>query len=240
MRLHAPDPQRRPGREQFGLRIERQAPRQDGAGYDRAEAFHGEDAVDGHPEVPRVTVGRNPGQPVLDRLLQLVDPLSRRRRNPDDRRVLQERTGHEGFHVLLDEHQPFLVDEVAFRQDDDARVDAHVFHRAQVFDGLGHDPFVGGHDEQDEMNPAHARDHGLEEPLVARHVHDGDFPSIAHPHEGESEIDGHAPVPLLLEAVGMNAREGLDQRALAVVDVARRAYGEMGHDRAGSVVAKAV
>ena len=46
----------------------------------------------------------------------------------------------------------------------------------------------------------------------------------AQGHERESEIDRHAPVHLLLEAIGMNAREGFHQGALSVVDVGGRMY----------------
>ena len=108
-----------------------------------------------------------------------------------------------------------------------------------MFDRLGHDALVGGHDEEDEMYAAYPGDHGLEKPLVARDVDDGNFPAVAQGHEGETEVDRHAPFPFLFEAVGMNAGQCFHQGALAVVDVAGRAYGEMGHGCLGIVVVTA-
>src|SRR5262249_45922645 len=67
-----------------------------------------------------------------------------------------------------------------------------------------------------------ARDHGLDEALVARHV---DEPEAARPdvEVGEAELDGDAALLLLLEPVGVDAGQRPDERGLAVIDVPRGA-----------------
>ncbi len=46
---------------------------------------------------------------------------------------------------------------------------------------------------------------------------------------GEAEIDGDAAALFLFQTVGIDAGEGLDQRGLAVIDMARGAGDDMLH-----------
>ena len=86
--------------------------------------------------------------------------------------------------------------------------------------GLGHDPFVGGDDQQRDINPADAGEHVLDEALVSRHVHDAGGASAGQRQPGEAEVNSHAARLLLGEAVGVHAGERGDERGLAVVHVA--------------------
>ncbi len=90
----------------------------------------------------------------------------------------------------------------------------------QVLAGLGHHALVGGDDQQGQVDAAHAGQHVLDEALVAGHVDDADLLAAGQAQPGEAEVDGHLPLLLLLEAVGVDAGEGLHQGRLAVVDVA--------------------
>ena len=78
-------------------------------------------------------------------------------------------------------------------------------------------------DQHGEVDAAGAGQHVLDEALVAGHVDDPDREAARLLEEGEAELDGDAARLLLRQAVGVDAGEGLDQRGLAVVDVAGRA-----------------
>ena len=81
-------------------------------------------------------------------------------------------------------------------------------------------PFVGGDDQQRDIDPADAGEHVLDEALVSRHIHDAGVASAGQRQPGEAKVDGHAARLLLGEAVGVDAGERGDERGLAVVDVA--------------------
>ena len=89
-----------------------------------------------------------------------------------------------------------------------------------MFPGLGHHAFVGGHDQEGQVDGADASQHVLDEPLVARHVHHADLPSAGQGQPSKAQVDGHLPLLLLWETVGIDVGQGLDQGGLAVVHVA--------------------
>src|SRR2546423_6198217 len=80
-------------------------------------------------------------------------------------------------------------------------------------------PLVGGHDEDGAVEGADPRQHVAEETFVARDVDDADLPAGRELEPGEAQVDGETPALLLLEAVRVDAGQGLDECALAVVDV---------------------
>ena len=109
----------------------------------------------------------------------------------------------------LDEVEPVLVDEVALGQRDDAARDAEQVEDREVLARLRHHAFVGGDDEQREVDAADAGEHVLDEALVAGHVDDADLlRRSGSVQPGEAEVDGHAAVFLFLQAVGVDAGEG--------------------------------
>ena len=85
---------------------------------------------------------------------------------------------------------------------------------------------VGGDDEHDEIDAADAGEHGPHEPLVTGHVHERD-PRLVDPGMGEAQLDGDAARLFLLEPIGIDAGQRLDEGALAVVDVAGGADDEV-------------
>ena len=92
--------------------------------------------------------------------------------------------------------------------------------------GLRHPAIVGGDDQQREIDGADAGDHVLDEVLVARHVDDAQTKGRRRRRRGrqlqvgKAEIDGDAARLLFRQAIGIGAGQRLDQRALAVIDVA--------------------
>jgi hypothetical protein len=54
---------------------------------------------------------------------------------------------------------------------------------------------------------------------VPRHVNDSGAQAVAQRQGGEAEVNGDAPLLFLLQAVGVDAGQGGDERGLAVVNV---------------------
>jgi hypothetical protein len=99
----------------------------------------------------------------------------------------------------------------------------------EVFPRLRHDRIVGRHDEQREVDAGRPGEHVLDETLVAGHVHDAEA-IVVQIEPGEADVDGDAAGFFLGQPVGVDAGEGLDQRGLAVVDVAGGAEDQVaGH-----------
>ena len=71
----------------------------------------------------------------------------------------------------------------------------------EVLLGLGHDAFVGGDDQQGEVDPRRAGDHRPHEVLVAGDVHDSRGHSRAEIERREVEIDRDATTALLGQPV---------------------------------------
>ncbi len=74
--------------------------------------------------------------------------------------------------------------------------------------------------EQEEVDAGRARDHRAHEPLVAGNVDDRELRAVRQLERRVAEVDRDAARLLLRQPVGVLARERLDERRLAVVDVA--------------------
>ena len=95
-----------------------------------------------------------------------------------------------------------------------------------VLSGLRHHAFLGGDNEQDEIDPRRTRYHRANEFLVAGHIDHRDLQSIPEFEYRETEIDRDAPGLLLRQAIGIHSGQGADQARLAVIDVARGSENE--------------
>ena len=74
-------------------------------------------------------------------------------------------------------------------------------------------------DKEREVDAPDAREHVLDEPLVSRDVDDAHLASAGQREPREAQVDGHAALLLLIEAVGVDPRKGEHERRLAMVDV---------------------
>ena len=82
-------------------------------------------------------------------------------------------------------------------------------------------PALAGVDhEQGAVDPAHPGEHVVDEPLVAGDVDEADLAAGRQGGPGEAEVDRQAPRLLLGQPVRVGPGQGLDQRRLAVVDMA--------------------
>src|SRR5262249_28299583 len=107
----------------------------------------------------------------------------------------------------------------------------------QVLSVPRQDPLVGGDPHHGEIAPAGPGQHVLDEALVAGDVDDFDGEAVGLFEEGKAEVDGDATRLLFRQAVRVDAGQRLDERGLAVVDVAggadddRRGCGAVGARR---------
>ena len=131
--------------------------------------------------------------------------------------------------VLRDLFAPRRRHQVDFAQRDDAVRDTEEIDDGEMLDGLRHHAVVGRDDQQNEINARRPGQHVAHEFLMPRHIDEPEDRAIVGRQVGEAEIDGNAARLLLFQPVGIDAGERMDQRSLAVVDVARRSndHGEI-------------
>ena len=135
-----------------------------------------------------------------------------------------EVSGEQLVQLLLDQLRPFLfLDEIELGERDDAAPQLQQVEDLEVLACLRHDALVGGDDEQREIDRADAGEHVADEADVPGHVDDRDLAAGGQCHPGEAQLDGQSTLALLAQAVGVDARQRLDERGLSVVDVAGRA-----------------
>ena len=75
---------------------------------------------------------------------------------------------------MLDQFEPFVVDQVALGQHYQAMLDLQQVQDMQVLLGLRHDAFVGSDDQHRRVDTTDARQHILDEALVAGNIDDAD------------------------------------------------------------------
>ena len=93
---------------------------------------------------------------------------------------------------------------------------------------LRHDTFVGGYDEQDDVDSVSAREHILDESFVSGNVDESEC-GIPAGEISESDVDRNPAFLLFLESIRIDAGKGLDQRGLSMIHVAGRAYDDSFH-----------
>ena len=92
-----------------------------------------------------------------------------------------------------------------------------------MFASLRLDSFIGGDDQQHEVDPTHAREHVAHETLVTGDVDKAQANSAAigggEFEVGKADINGDAAPFFFFEAVGIDAGQRFHQRRLAVIDM---------------------
>jgi hypothetical protein len=192
------------------------------AGHDGAHAVQREAAVDGQAErgvlVPRRGGLRGSGgQPAAQRR-QPVPTVGghRQHRGAGQRRGLQQR-GRFSAHGL----HARRVSAIALGHRHRAARHPQQRQHGQVLARLRHHTVVGGDQQQRGIDAGGAGQHGVHQALVAGHVDEADaFLDAGQVQVGVAQLDADAALLLLRQAVGVDTRQRLDQRRLAVVDVA--------------------
>ncbi len=112
------------------------------------------------------------------------------------------------------------VGEVGLGDDEDAAARAEQMEDVEMLLGLRHHAVVGGDGEEHEVDAVGAGEHVADEALVAGDVDDAGAGAVGEGEVGEAEIDRDAALLFFLEAVGVLAGQGFDERGFAVIDVA--------------------
>ena len=125
------------------------------------------------------------------------------------------------------------VGEVGLGDDEDAAARAEQMQDVEMLLGLRHHAVVGRDREQHQVDAVRAGQHVADEALMAGDVDDAGARAVGQREVGEAEIDRNPALLLLLEAVGVLAGERLDQRGLAVIDMAGGADDGVGDGMMG-------
>ena len=190
----------------------RDAARPQRPGRDATGSWQAEDSVDVEPG--RGVRAHAVGGGAVERCAEIVQPLAGR---PADGHHLG--AGDE----VADVGDPLRLDGVDLRQRDDAALDAEQAKDLQVLVRLRSRPLAGVDDQQEEVDPAGAGDHGPHEALVTGHVDHRESAAARQVERRVPELDRDAAPAFLGKPVGVGSGQGLDERRLAVVDVTRGA-----------------
>ncbi|MDR6357840.1 hypothetical protein Q3H58_004511 [Pseudomonas psychrotolerans] len=101
--------------------------------------------------------------------------------------------------------------------------------------GLRHDAIVGRHHQQGQVQATGPGQHVVHETLVSGHVDETGQLAIAQVSVDVAQVDGDAARLLFPAPITGNTGQGLDQRGLAMVDVAGGADDHEGGTRRGNI-----
>ena len=113
------------------------------------------------------------------------------------------------------------------------RRDAEQMEDVEMLLALRHHAVVGRDGEQHEVDSVRAGQHVADEALMAGDVDHARARAVGQGEVGEAEIDRNPALLFFLEAVGVLAGERLDQRGLAVIDMAGGADDGVGDGMMG-------
>ena len=190
-----------------------------GAGHHHAMAVHDEGAIDRQAKAALRRRARIAAHGAAEGVAQRLKALARHRRHLDHRRVCQSGAVDQNLDLLAHRAPPFGVDQVHLGDRHHAAARPEQVQNVEVLLGLRHHAVVGRHDQQDEIDAVRAGQHVADEALVPGHVDHAGFDS-AGIEVREAEIDRDTALALLLQPIGVDAGQRLDERRLAVVDVA--------------------
>ena len=173
------------------------------------------------PRRPFGVVSRDARRGLGQRRPQLVEPGAgaRARRDHGSAR-------HELLRLGAGELERLLVDGVGLRDRDDAVLDPEQAEDREVLVRLRPSALAGVDHEEEEVDAARARDHGADEALVSGDVDDREARAVGQLERRVAEVDRDPALVLLGQPVGVLARQRLDERRLAVIDVSRGADGQ--------------
>src|SRR5262245_15085756 len=94
---------------------------------------------------------------------------------------------------------------------------------------LRHNAFVRGHYQHHQIDPVRAGQHVFDKTFVPGHVDEAEM-NIPHGQVGEADVNRDAPLLLLFQTVGVDARQRLDEGSLAVINVTSCSDDDSLHD----------
>ena len=147
--------------------------------------------------------------------------------------MIQKRCAQKFLYFEADYVEGLAIDFVGLGQDRNAPVDSEQLQYVEMLAGLGFDRFVSSDHEQKKIDSADSSQHVAHKALVAGDIDETNLqsPTIGRRqgHVGKAEIDSDAATLFFGETIGVDAGEGLDQRGLAVIDMAGGANDDRFH-----------
>ena len=213
-----------PGSCELDLLAHGQSAVNEGSGDHGAEAGDGEAAVDGEAGTAQVLPGVGLIQDAVHGFFQFVQAIAGVGGDADHGAALEGCAFQGVFNLGFDQFHQFFIDQISLGDHHQAAGDLQDIEDSQMLPGLRHDAFIGGHDQQCEVDGAHAGQHVFDKSLVAGNVDDADFPSAGQFHPGETQVNGHFPGFLFGEAVRIDAGQRFNQGGFAVVHMSGGAY----------------
>src|SRR6185503_2404189 len=219
--LDSSHPRRSTGGENPDHLVDAEVAAPNGSRHDGAGSLHRKRAIDWKTEQVvgfRVTAGKR----LAKHALQLVESFAGSTGTAHDGRTAADAFREQRQHVVADERQPFLFDEVDLRQ----RYH-HVRYLQQpqdreVFARLWHDAFVSRDYEKSEVDSAGTDDHAAHEILVAGHIDDTHGAESLERERRKPQIDGNATALFFGQPVGVDSRQRFHQLGLSMIDVSSR------------------
>ena len=217
--VDATDPRGKARRADHHLIADSDATVDDSARHHRARSGQRETSV--HRKAQR-TFGAargGPGLCVPQREAQGPYPVSVPRGDGQYRRIRQPGSRDRGTDLCRHLCLPCGIGKVAFGQRHDPLRDSQQIKDRQMFTRLRHHPVIRGDDQQGHVDAARPRQHRVDQTFMPRHIHKSGDRATPQIGIGEAQVDGDAARLFLGQTVGVGARQGLDQRCLAVVDM---------------------
>ncbi len=197
--LQAPDAGALGGRVQFDFIVNGEGPGDQGPGDHRAVAAHREAAVNRQPRMAR---GVFPGDRVgrmLERGAQIVETGSCGGADGDDGRTFEKRSVDVLLHFKTHQADQVGIDQIGLGERDDAVADTQQAADVEMLAGLGLDGFVGGDDQQNQVDAGDPREHVLDETLMTGNVDESETAEV-----GEAKVDGDAAAFFFFQPIGVD------------------------------------
>ena len=189
--------------------------------YDRAVTGEREDAIDRQERRRVRRARRQRHERIVNRGAQLVHPFPAAGRDADHRRAGSDRSRDRIADERAREFALLCIDQIDFTEHDDRAANVEIAEDREVLERLRCRPFVRGDDEQQQLHPGSAREHVVQESLVAGNVDDPGLDTVGEAQVGEAEIERHPAYALFEPAIGIGSGQGANERRFAVIDMTR-------------------
>ena len=143
-----------------------------------------------------------------------------KRRNGEDGSVLEGGSVGKNRNLFADLVDARSINQIRLGDYKDAACSAEQMDDVEMFLTLRHHTVVSGYSEQNEIDPVGASQHIADEAFMAGDIDDTSAATVRKIDPGKAQFNRDAAILLLLEAVGILSGERLDERGLAMVDMA--------------------
>ncbi len=134
----------------------------------------------------------------------------------------KESAGNKLTDVVFDQIQPFCLGKIALRHGDHARVEIQKTQNLKMLPGLLLDRIVCRNHQERQIDPGCAGKHVPHKSFVTGDI-DYAEAKVSQRKFCKPQIDGDAPQFLFRQPICVHTGQGLNERSLAMIDVARRA-----------------